>query len=74
MSGNTFGKIFKITTFGESHGSAMGSILDGCPPQIELTNEDIAKRIFELCMSQQELEETSVVEFQRLLSKKTKQL
>ena len=41
MSGNTFGKIFKITTFGESHGSAMGSILDGCPPQIELTNEDI---------------------------------
>jgi chorismate synthase len=41
MSGNTFGKIFKITTFGESHGSAMGSILDGCPPQIELANEDI---------------------------------
>ena len=41
MSGNTFGKIFKITTFGESHGRAMGSILDGCPPQIELTNEDI---------------------------------
>tara|TARA_B100001057_G_scaffold346365_1_gene347643 strand:- start:1320 stop:2534 length:1215 start_codon:yes stop_codon:yes gene_type:complete len=41
MSGNTFGKIFKITTFGESHGSAMGSILDGCPPQIELTKEDI---------------------------------
>ena len=36
MSGNTFGKIFKITTFGESHGTAMGCILDGCPPQIEL--------------------------------------
>jgi chorismate synthase len=41
MSGNTFGKIFKITTFGESHGRAMGSILDGCPPQIGLTKEDI---------------------------------
>ena len=41
MSGNTFGKIFKLTTFGESHGTAMGCILDGCPPQIELTNEDI---------------------------------
>ena len=41
MSGNTFGKIFKITTFGESHGRAMGCILDGCPPQIELTKEDI---------------------------------
>ena len=41
MSGNTFGKIFKITTFGESHGTAMGCILDGCPPQIDLTKEDI---------------------------------
>ena len=41
MSGNTFGKIFKITTFGESHGTAMGCILDGCPPQIELKKEDI---------------------------------
>ena len=41
MSGNTFGKIFKITTFGESHGTAMGCILDGCPPQIKLTKEDI---------------------------------
>ena len=41
MSGNTFGKIFKITTFGESHGAAMGCILDGCPPQINLKKEDI---------------------------------
>ena len=41
MSGNTFGKIFKITTFGERHGTAMGGILDGCPPQIELKKEDI---------------------------------
>ncbi|MDA0345287.1 MAG: chorismate synthase, partial [Proteobacteria bacterium] len=32
MSGNTFGKIFKITTFGESHGYALGCIIDGCPP------------------------------------------
>ena len=41
MSGNTFGKLFKITTFGESHGTAMGCTLDGCPPQVELTKEDI---------------------------------
>ena len=41
MSGNSFGKIFKITTFGESHGTAMGCILDGCPPQIDLNKEDI---------------------------------
>ncbi|MFZ4860811.1 chorismate synthase [Sphingobacterium sp. Mn56C] len=36
MAGNSFGDIFKITTFGESHGSAIGVILDGCPPNIEI--------------------------------------
>ena len=41
MSGNTFGKIFRVTTFGESHGPAMGCILDGCPPQIDLCEKDI---------------------------------
>ena len=40
MSGNTFGTIFKVTTFGESHGKALGAIIDGCPPNIEL-NEAI---------------------------------
>ena len=43
MSGNTFGKIFRVTTFGESHGPAMGCILDGCPPQIDLCEKDIQK-------------------------------
>ena len=32
MSGNTFGKLFTVTTFGESHGPALGAIIDGCPP------------------------------------------
>jgi len=41
MSGNTFGTIFKLTTFGESHGIALGAIIDGCPPNINLTAEDI---------------------------------
>ena len=45
MSGNTFGKIFKITTFGESHGLAMGCILDGCPPNISLSKEDIQSEL-----------------------------
>ena len=36
MSGNTFGKLFKITTFGESHGDALGGIIDGCPAGITL--------------------------------------
>lgn len=36
MSGNSFGKLFTVTTFGESHGLALGAIVDGCPPGIEL--------------------------------------
>ena len=41
MPGNTFGKLFTVTTFGESHGPALGCIVDGCPPGIELSAEDI---------------------------------
>lgn len=36
MAGNTFGRIFRLTTFGESHGEALGGVIDGCPPGIEL--------------------------------------
>jgi len=43
MSGNTFGKLFTITTFGESHGPALGGIIDGCPPGLEISLEDIQK-------------------------------
>ena len=41
MSANTFGKIFSVTTFGESHGTAMGCIIDGCPPNLEINSKDI---------------------------------
>lgn len=41
MSGNTFGKSFSVTTFGESHGAALGCIIDGCPPGLELSEADI---------------------------------
>jgi|TARA_B110000116_G_scaffold272005_1_gene294720 chorismate synthase len=41
MSGNTFGKLFTVTTFGESHGKALGCIIDGCPPGLEICEEDI---------------------------------
>ena len=41
MSGNSFGRIFTITTFGESHGRALGCIVDGCPPGMELSEADI---------------------------------
>lgn len=41
MSGNTIGKLFTVTTFGESHGPALGCIIDGCPPGLELGEGDI---------------------------------
>ncbi len=41
MSGNTFGKLFTVTTFGESHGVALGGVVDGCPPGLELSEGDI---------------------------------
>lgn len=41
MAGNTFGKIFRVTTWGESHGPALGAVIDGCPPGIELDVTDI---------------------------------
>lgn len=41
MSGNTFGKIFTVTTFGESHGLAIGGVVDGCPPGLALNEDDL---------------------------------
>lgn len=41
MAGNSYGTLFKITTFGESHGEALGGIIDGCPPGIELDTDAI---------------------------------
>lgn len=41
MSGNTFGKLFTVTTFGESHGAAIGCVVDGCPPGLALSEADI---------------------------------
>ena len=41
MSGNTVGKIFSVTTFGESHGKAIGCVIDGCPPGLQLSELDI---------------------------------
>jgi len=45
MTGNSFGKLFKITTWGESHGLAVGVIIDGCPSGLELTILDIRKEL-----------------------------
>ncbi|MBV7298595.1 chorismate synthase [Enterovibrio paralichthyis] len=41
MAGNSIGQVFRVTTFGESHGLALGCIVDGCPPGLELTEADL---------------------------------
>ena len=41
MSGNSIGKLFTVTTFGESHGIAIGGVVDGCPPNIEISEADL---------------------------------
>ena len=43
MAGNTFGRLFSVTTWGESHGTALGAVIDGCPPAIPLSPADIQK-------------------------------
>ena len=43
MSGNTYGKLFTVTTAGESHGPALVAIVDGCPPGLELSLDDLQR-------------------------------
>ncbi|MBM7423768.1 chorismate synthase [Spongiibacter marinus] len=43
MSGNTIGKLFTVTTFGESHGLALGAIIDGCPPGLAISESDLQR-------------------------------
>ena len=45
MSFNTFGKLFRFTTWGESHGPAIGCVVDGCPPRIKISEKDIQKEL-----------------------------
>ncbi len=45
MSGNTLGKLFCVTSFGESHGPALGCVVDGCPPGLELSAADIQQQL-----------------------------
>lgn len=45
MSGNSIGKLFTVTTFGESHGPLYGCVIDGCPPGMALSVEDIQQEL-----------------------------
>jgi chorismate synthase len=42
---NTWGHIFRVTTWGESHGQAVGAVIDGCPAGLRITHEDIQKEL-----------------------------
>ena len=46
MSDNTFGRLFRVTTFGESHGPAIGCVIDGCPPGLEIDAAEIQHELF----------------------------
>ena len=43
--GSSFGQLFRITTWGESHGGGVGVVIDGCPPRLELSEEDIQREL-----------------------------
>jgi chorismate synthase len=45
MAGNTFGQLFTVTSFGESHGPALGCVVDGCPPGLELSEDDLQRDV-----------------------------
>ena len=45
MPGNTFGSLFRITTWGESHGGAVGVVVDGCPPRLALSEADVQEEL-----------------------------
>ena len=43
MTGSVFGTLFQVSTFGESHGPALGCVIDGCPPGLSITQSDLQK-------------------------------
>ena len=45
LMGNTFGQLFRVTTFGESHGGGIGAVIDGCPPRIEISEAEIQREL-----------------------------
>ena len=65
MSGNTIGRLFQVTTFGESHGPAIGCVVDGCPPGLELTEADFARDIDRIAIQL----ETFIEEFSNILQR-----
>ena len=76
MAGNTFGNIFKVTTFGESHGPALGGVIDGCPPGITLDlklieNEMQRRKPGQSSIVTQKREEDSVTFYSGIFEGKT---
>ena len=48
MSFNTYGHLFRVTTWGESHGPALGATVDGCPPGVDIEDEELVIWLFRL--------------------------
>ena len=59
MSGNSFGSFFRVSTFGESHGPALGCIIDGCPPGLELSEADMQKDLVKVRQAYAEVSASS---------------
>lgn len=55
MAGSSFGKLFRITNFGESHGKAIGAIIEGCPPLLEIDEKDMQKELDRRAPGQSEI-------------------
>ena len=67
MSFNTFGKIFRFTTWGESHGPAIGCIIDGCPPNIPISDKEIQVDMnrrrpeYKICLTKKESDRIEIL-------------
>ncbi len=59
MSHNTFGHLFRVTTFGESHGPALGCVVDGCPPMIPLEESDMSLYVVARLLGEEYARETA---------------
>ena len=70
MSGNTFGKNFRVTTFGESHGAALGCVIDGCPAGLKITTEIIQKALKGINVAVAALLTSTIINFMKKTIKK----
>ena len=74
MSFNTFGKLFRFTTWGESHGPAIGCVVDGCPPNVPIKESDINENQVNLNSQHKEKRTTKLIFYLVFLREKLLEL